>query len=42
MVATTYISGDTFLYVIGVAPEDEAATYRNVFTRILESLQVIN
>lgn len=31
----------SLMYVVGLAPLDEAGVYRNAFSRVLESIQII-
>lgn len=42
LVSTGHLPDSSLLYVIGIAPQDEAGVYRNAFNRILESIQVVN
>ena len=41
-VSTTHLPDGNLLYVIGIAPEDEAGTYRRAFERVLESIQIVD
>ena len=40
-VSTAHLPDGDLLYVIGIAPEDEAGTYRRAFERVLESIQIV-
>ena len=40
-VSTAHLSDGNLLYIIGIAPADEAGTYRQAFERVLESIQII-
>ncbi|MGH9256339.1 MAG: M48 family metalloprotease [Vicinamibacterales bacterium] len=39
-VSTTQLRGNSVLFLIGVAPQSEAATYANAFRRVRQSLQI--
>lgn len=39
-VSTVHLDNGNLLYVIGIAPQDEAGIYRNAFNRIQESIQL--
>ncbi|MBI3048384.1 MAG: M48 family metalloprotease [Acidobacteria bacterium] len=41
-VVAVHLPDGSLLYVVGVAPQDEAGVYRNAFTRVLESIQILN
>lgn len=40
--STVYLPDGNFLYVIGLAPSDDAATYRSAFNRVRDSIRVVN
>lgn len=40
--ATIHLPGGSLLYLIGLAPLDEAGTYGNAFNRVRESIQIVN
>ena len=40
-VSAAHLPDGNFLYVIGIAPADEAGTYRRAFERVLESIQIV-
>jgi len=40
LVSTTQLRNGSLLYVIGVAPQNEAGTYNNTFRRVRRSLQI--
>lgn len=41
-VSAAHLPDGSLLYVIGVAPQEEAGTYRNAFNQMRESLQIVN
>jgi len=41
-VSTVLLSDGSLLYVIGVAPQNEAGIYRSAFNRVLESIRIAN
>ena len=41
-VSTAHLPDGSLLYVIGIAPEDEAGTYRRAFERVLASIQIVD
>lgn len=41
-VSAVHLPDDSLLFVIGVAPQEEAGTYRNAFDRVLASMQTVN
>jgi hypothetical protein len=42
LVSAVHLPDDSLLYVIAVAPEDEAGVSRNVFTRVLDSIELLD
>jgi len=38
---TLYLPDDSFLFIIGIAPQEEAGTYRNAFDEVVESLRIL-
>lgn len=40
VVWAAHLSDGGFLYVVGVAPQQEAGTYRQAFTRVVESIEI--
>jgi hypothetical protein len=40
-VSAAHLRDGSLLYVVGVAPEDEAGVYRNAFTRVLKSIEIL-
>lgn len=42
LVSAVQLPDTSLLYVIGVAPQDEASVYRNAFNRVLASIQIPN
>ena len=40
-VSAAHLPDGSFLYVIGIAPQEDAGTYRNAFNQILESLLIL-
>ena len=40
-VSAVHLRDGSLLYVVGVAPQDEAGVYRNAFTRVLESVEIL-
>lgn len=40
VVWAAHLSDGSFLYVVGISPQEEAGTYRKAFTRVVESLQI--
>jgi len=41
-VSAVHLEDGSLLYVIGVAPQDEAGIYRSAFNRVLRSIQLID
>jgi hypothetical protein len=41
-VSAAHLEDDSLLYVIGIAPQDEAGTYRSAFNRVLQSIQLLD
>jgi hypothetical protein len=41
MVTALHLADESLLYVVGIAPQDEAGIYRNAFDRMVGSLQVL-
>jgi len=41
-VSTAHLPDGSFLYVIGVAPQDDAGLYRNAFGRVVASLELLD
>ena len=42
LVSAVQLPDMSLLYVIGVAPQDDAGVYRNAFNRVLASMQILN
>jgi hypothetical protein len=42
LVSAVDLPDTSLLYVIGVAPQDEAGVYRNAFNRVLASMQILD
>lgn len=42
LVSAVQLPDTSLLYVIGVAPQDEAGVYRNAFNRVLASMQILD
>lgn len=37
----THLSNGSFLYVVGIAPQEEAGVYRRAFLRVVESIRIL-
>ena len=42
MVSAAHLPDGSFLYVVGIAPQDVAGVYRQAFTRVVESIRIRN
>jgi hypothetical protein len=40
-VSAAHLPDGSFLYVVGVAPQEEAGLYRNLFNRVLDSFEIL-
>ena len=40
-VSTAHLPDGSFLYVVGIAPDEDASTFRRAYQRVLESIEIV-